>query len=574
MAGQLDLLLEAERRGILPPDKQGLLDEARKRGLVPATESPMQPRESMVADNAPADTAHAGLLANMGYGGLKAATDVGSTIGSIIQPLMVDPLVKLYNGGKLGEKKSDGPTLADLVAGTTRKTADQKMRESRAQFFAENADPDSLGFKAGEIGGGVAATAGVGGALAAGAKAIPWLARLAPALESGGMTLGDGATKSALANALLRAGAGAATGAGSTALLNPEQTGAGAVLGAALPGAAALGGMAGKALGLGVSPEVAALAEKAKAMGIDIPADRLTDSKFMNAVAASLNYLPMSGRAGTEARMLSQLNQAASRTMGEDSANLAQALRNAKSNLGAKFDATLKGTAVNADDALLDALGAIQSEAKRTLVADQSRIIDNQVDDILAKVKDGVIDADAAYNIKRNLDKIAKRNSPEAEPAKAMRDSLIDALNRSLGDAGAAEFAGVRRQYGNMKELSKFARSLNGAEGELSAAKLGSMGNIRSPELQDVADVAAQFVKGRESPHGAMQRLVLGSMGAAASPMGLAPYVAGGMTAGRIGNMALNSGFLKSALTNPEALAAALGRRAELRAIPQVLAAE
>lgn len=35
---ELDILLEAERRGILPPDKKGLLDEARKRGLVPALE--------------------------------------------------------------------------------------------------------------------------------------------------------------------------------------------------------------------------------------------------------------------------------------------------------------------------------------------------------------------------------------------------------------------------------------------------------------------------------------------------------------------------------------------------------
>jgi hypothetical protein len=31
----LDLYLEAERRGILPPDKAALLNEARSRGLVP-----------------------------------------------------------------------------------------------------------------------------------------------------------------------------------------------------------------------------------------------------------------------------------------------------------------------------------------------------------------------------------------------------------------------------------------------------------------------------------------------------------------------------------------------------------
>lgn len=36
MADKLALMLEAERRGILPPDKVALLAEARRRGLVPA----------------------------------------------------------------------------------------------------------------------------------------------------------------------------------------------------------------------------------------------------------------------------------------------------------------------------------------------------------------------------------------------------------------------------------------------------------------------------------------------------------------------------------------------------------
>jgi hypothetical protein len=35
MASKLDLYLEAEKRGMLPPDKQGLLEEARKRGMLP-----------------------------------------------------------------------------------------------------------------------------------------------------------------------------------------------------------------------------------------------------------------------------------------------------------------------------------------------------------------------------------------------------------------------------------------------------------------------------------------------------------------------------------------------------------
>jgi Large polyvalent protein associated domain 38 len=42
--GNLDLLLEAERRGLLPPDKQNLLNEARSRGLVGGT--PPKPEET------------------------------------------------------------------------------------------------------------------------------------------------------------------------------------------------------------------------------------------------------------------------------------------------------------------------------------------------------------------------------------------------------------------------------------------------------------------------------------------------------------------------------------------------
>jgi hypothetical protein len=41
----LDMYLEAERRGILPPDKAALLNEARSRGLVPG--APGMPQDQM-----------------------------------------------------------------------------------------------------------------------------------------------------------------------------------------------------------------------------------------------------------------------------------------------------------------------------------------------------------------------------------------------------------------------------------------------------------------------------------------------------------------------------------------------
>lgn len=50
----VDLLLEAERRGILPADRQAALDEARRRGLLPAAPAPFR------AETAPVDAAGPG----------------------------------------------------------------------------------------------------------------------------------------------------------------------------------------------------------------------------------------------------------------------------------------------------------------------------------------------------------------------------------------------------------------------------------------------------------------------------------------------------------------------------------
>ena len=49
----LELLLEAERRGILPDEKKGLLAEARQRGLVPGGSAPATPEAPQAAPEAP-----------------------------------------------------------------------------------------------------------------------------------------------------------------------------------------------------------------------------------------------------------------------------------------------------------------------------------------------------------------------------------------------------------------------------------------------------------------------------------------------------------------------------------------
>lgn len=99
-----------------------------------------------------------------------------------------------------------------------------------------NPEAVSMGRTGADIGAGFA----VGPALGTAGK-LAGAGKYAQALRTGGMDLGQAATGSKLANALTRAGAGAASGAGTAALINPDETMTGAAIGAALPVIPALG---------------------------------------------------------------------------------------------------------------------------------------------------------------------------------------------------------------------------------------------------------------------------------------------------------------------------------------------
>lgn len=477
-------------------------------------------------------------------GGLRGAAGIGATL---LQPT---------------------DYLSDKIAGRPGGTANAERRagiEGGARAIAS--DPSSLSYSGAKLGTEIAGTAGVGGALAAPlraavpavASAFPAagnaLARLASSVGTSGMTVGGAPASGALqtgGNALLRMAGGAVTGGASAGLINPNDAGFGAVVGGAVPGASQVAGgiarAAGRSLrgGGSVGPEVVQLAERAKQLGIDIPADRLVNSKPLNAVASSLDYIPFSGRTATMNKMEDQLNTAVSRTFGQDSPNIALALRKASDDLGAKFDRVLSSNTVNVDAQFVQDLATAANQASRELGSDGAAIIGKQVDDILSKAATGQIDGQAAYNIKKTLDRISNRNSPEAFYARDLKQKLMEALDRSLGPQEAAAFAQTRKQYGSMLAMEKIAQ--NGAEGGVSIARLANMKNINNPELQELADISAQFLKSREGAHGSAQRVVLGT-GAllTGGATGTLPAVGAGMALGRGTNMLLNSAAVKNA---------------------------
>jgi hypothetical protein len=407
------------------------------------------------------------------------------------------------------------------------------------------AQPNSTLYQGGKIAGEIAGTAGAGGVLGnAVARVAPGATNIANALATNGFRAGE---TTGVRNALTRAIGGSVAGGATAGLIDPNDAASGAVIGGALPvafrGAGAVGGIigkgisgAGKLVGGEVSPEVSALAKRANELGIDIPADRITNSRPLNALASSLNYVPFSGRAAVEKNMENQLTKAATRTFGQESDNMGQALRTASKDLGGKFDDVLKNNQVKVTDSFLSQLGEIGATAERELGKDGLQAISGQINEILQKGQSGVIDGQAAYNIKKALDRIGRRNTPEAYHATEMKKALMGALNESIGPEAAAAFAKTRQQYGNMLSLEKLAQ--NGAEGDISIARMANMRNINNEPLQEIADIAAQFVKSREGAHGAAQRAITGGI---AAYLGGPASLAAGAASGRATNALLNS---------------------------------
>ncbi|MES2958513.1 MAG: hypothetical protein V4792_10005 [Pseudomonadota bacterium] len=499
-------------------------------------------------------------LTKLAMGGLAGAADIGATLQHALNPM---------------EWGRPAPTLSGVVTGKQEPNADEARRASLADFFKENSDPDSLFFQGGRLGTQVAGTGGVGRALGLGAKAIGAGAPAVNALGSAGFTTGARAAPGAgnlLANVGGRAAAGGAVGGVSAGLIDPSTADEGALIGAALPpaikAAGALGSATGKAFVGSIAPEVQALAKRAKELGITIPGDRIANSKPLNAVASSLNYVPFSGRAAVETRMQDQLNTALSKTFGQDSPNVTMALRKAQGDLGAKFDAVLRGNSVTVDQQFLTDLADASNKASRELGSDGASIISKQVDDIVAKAGSGQIDGQAAYNIKRTLDRIGERNSPEAFYARELKKSLMGALDRSLGPVEAKAFAKTRKEYGNMLSLENLAQ--NGAEGDISIARLANMKNIGNADLQELADISAQFLKPREGQHGAMQRVFgLGGVGALGGGLpGAATALGAGALVGRTTNAALDSNVLRNLLTTSPGTQNALQVLAEKSGAP------
>lgn len=328
----------------------------------------------------------------------------------------------------------------------------------------------------------------------------------------------------------------------------------------------AAGGAAGELLAAGIGraataasdridPAVKKLAERARELGIPLRAEQVSGSRPLAGVSAALDAVPFAGRDASRNAQRVGFNKAVAATLGEETANVQTAVRQAQNRLGGIYDNVLKSHPVKVDAEMLNGLDEVMQAARVELTDAQFGVMERQVNNILSKVGQGdAIDGQAAYNIKKMLDRIGKGSDTSlASHATDLKNELLSALDRSLPADVARQFGKAREQYRNLIAIRRIVKA--GAEGNVSPAVLGNAKGL-SKGLQEVADIGAQFLKEPFGNSGTANRLIgagaIGGLGTGAlfNPVLAAKVAATGATAGRGANAALDSGWLQSYLIN------------------------
>ena len=224
--------------------------------------------------------------------GARKQRGIREAIGEELSNFSPTQLGRDIAGGAIRGAGSIGATLLRPFESAD-ENADRRSKMDAALQQLIGADPEAFAYSVGKFGAEVAGTAGVGGALAKGAALIPGLAKLAPALASGGFQTG----MTGIPNVAAKVAGGAVTGAAGAAAVNSDEMAAGAAIGAAVPVvvppiARGVGKVAGKAIDFatGRAPTIAAAKIARDAAGQNLPA-----------VKAALSVAPANTTAGQAA---------------------------------------------------------------------------------------------------------------------------------------------------------------------------------------------------------------------------------------------------------------------------------
>lgn len=458
-------------------------------------------------------------------GGVRGAGSIGATL---LYP--IDKGLDLYYGDR-------NAGVSSLVTGKKPLSRNEERRQQMDEALRTlGANTDSLMFKGGKLAGEVAGTAGAGGVVAnvarrvipAASQATPIVANLLRAVETSGAQGG---------NLLSRSAGGAVSGAATAGLVNPDDVGAGAVIGGAAPGVMQIMGKAGsyiggKLRGGAADPQKLAAARSAQQAGYVIPP---SDIQPQGAVTELLGGL--SGKIKTaqeaSARNASVTTKLAKAELGipDDTPLTREVLASVRKQAGDAYEAVRGAGTVKATPEYIAAIDKIGQEAQgaaRSFPGLKRNDVAELVDTLKQPQFDSGDAIDAIRVLRDQADSLyIKGEKGAAKAYKAASSALEQALDSHLQSVGNPEALGAFRQARQtIAKTYTVEKALNSGTGEVSAQVLAQQlkkGKPLSGGLRTAADVGEAFPKAtqalKESPK-------------AVSPLDWAVGAMGGTTTG------------------------------------------
>lgn len=443
------------------------------------------------------------------------------------------------------------------------------------------ADTDSLAFKAGKIGGEIAGTAGIGGAIAnvagRGVAAVsPALAAraqpLLSAIQSGGMTAPN-------AGILTRTAGGAITGGATAAAVDPTQTSSGALAGAALPSVVRGLGAVGQSIGAQFRPAGGDdLAKKALERGAPLGIADIAPGKFTKALRSVLNDAPLTGGIGAAQNEAKQ--KWFNRAVGEvfdaaDDKLTPEVMDKAAKKMGAEFDRIWSGNSLVVDGKLASSLSEMRKKASMLPKPERARIV-SLIDDFegqVAQRADGsmVVPGEVANRYQSAIRKTAESAQGFLKnDLTDLRREILGAFNRSVSPEDAAALALNQAKYKAFKTvkplLDKSEVGVAGRpDGDVPAALLpGAVlrsyrNNPAGSPLAELSKMGSQFLVDRAPQTGGSARALIQNSA-----------IGGALGVGAFTNPALALGAVPIGLGLNKALGSPALARAAMSANPQI----
>lgn len=434
----------------------------------------------------------------------------------------------------------------DKVAGTSEGQRVADMNAAGKKDFTTTYGKDNTAANVGRVGGQIAATLPVGGALGAGVKAAGATGLLPQAAIPLGEAIASGGMSAQGAGMGTRMLGGAIAGGATAGLVDPDQALTGAAIGAAMPavvsGAAKVGHAITSAIrGPEVAPGIAKAAESATENGFVIPptmAKPTLGNRLLEGLAGKTSV-------AQNASMKNQqvVNQLAAKEIGlpSDTAITPQLLKSIRDDAGQAYKAV----------ASLPVKPAERAQPMFNKPASPEINPAQMVEDL----KQARNDAQAwfrAYNRSASPEDLSKAKA--AEGLSKSLESGLESYAASLGQSDLLQ--GLRNARTLIAKTHSIERSLNPVSSNVDAqtlAKLAKKG-VLSGGLKASADLATAFPKAAQAVEkmGSLPQLspldwaAAGTVGAAT---GFSPVAATGLVARPLARYAALSGPVQRSLS-------------------------